>query len=68
MAADPGRRLAAPPPPDESDGNRTGDMPTAIDLDRLETMLERQVEEVAYESTLRTTTEVLPASLRDFLA
>lgn len=67
MAPDPDPRRAATPP-DETHGDGKAEMPTAIDLDRLETILERQVEEVAYESTLRTTTEVLPGTLRRFLA
>lgn len=42
--------------------------PTALDLDRLEAILERQVEEVAYETTLRSLTNVLPDSLARFLS
>ncbi len=67
MAAAPDRGPTTTPPGDPHvDG--TGEMPAAVDLDRLETILERQVEEVAYESTLRTTTDVLPGTLRKFLA
>lgn len=43
------------------------DRQTTLDLDRLEAILERQVEEVAYESTLRALTDVLPNSLTSFL-
>lgn len=38
-----------------------------IDLDRLEAILERQVEEVAYETALTALDGVLPESLRRFI-
>ncbi len=51
-----------------TDGDHDDAPGTALDLDRLEAILERQVEEVAYESTLRSLTDVLPQSLTRFLA
>jgi hypothetical protein len=51
-----------------SDAEPPAAAPTALDLERLEAILERQVEEVAYESTLRSLTNVLPDSLARFLA
>lgn len=50
-------------------GSATTDAPTAasIDLDRLEAILELQVEEVAYESALRGVARTLPDSLVHFL-
>lgn len=64
---------ATPPPEPTPAATGTGHgptraaMPDAIDLDRIEAILERQVEEVAYTSTLRTLNVVLPDTLRAFL-
>lgn len=52
---------------DQSDRRAPRRAHPAIDLDRLEAILERQVEEVAYESALAALDGVLPESLRRFV-